>query len=76
MKLRKDLWEQKPIGQICSVTSGGTPSKVNPEYWTNGTIPWLRSEACKDEVVREVKDYISELGFQKSQRNGLKPIQL
>jgi type I restriction enzyme S subunit len=66
MKLRKDQWEQKTIGQTCSVSSGGTPSKVSTEYWTDGTIPWLRSEACKDDVVRGVEEYISELGFQKS----------
>ena len=66
MKLNKEIWEQKQIGQICSVTSGGTPSKANAEYWTNGTIPWLRSEACKDDVVIVAEEYISELGFQKS----------
>ena len=66
MKLNKDKWEKKQIGQICSVASGGTPSKTNIEYWINGEIPWLRSEACKDEVVKKADEFISELGFKKS----------
>lgn len=73
MKLRKETWVQEQIGQICSVISGGTPSKANIEYWTEGTIPWLRSEVCKDEVVRIAEEYISELGFQKSSAKLLKP---
>ena len=72
MKLRKEKWELKKLGQICFVTSGGTPSKGVEEYWTNGSIPWLRSECCKDEVVLEAKEYISDVGFQKSSAKLLK----
>jgi len=31
-------WELKTIGDIGSVSSGGTPSRTNPLYW-NGSIP-------------------------------------
>lgn len=73
MKLRKDIWEQKQIGEICSVSSGGTPSKANIEYWSDGKIPWIRSEACKDEVVNKAEEFISELGFKKSSAKLFKP---
>lgn len=73
MKLKKDRWKQKQIGQICSVSSGGTPSKANIEYWSDGKIPWLRSEACKDEVVKNAEEFISELGFKKSSAKLFKP---
>jgi restriction endonuclease S subunit len=73
MKLRKDIWEQKQIGEICSVSSGGTPSKANIEYWSDGKISWLRSEACKDEVVKNVEEFISELGLKRSSAKLFKP---
>lgn len=66
MKLRKDKWEIQKIGNVCHVSSGGTPSKTNNEYWINGTIPWLRSECCKDEIVHNSDILITDSGFKNS----------
>lgn len=48
------------------VGSGGTPSKSKAEFWDEGEVPWLKSEACKNEVVYQAKNWITELGLQKS----------
>ena len=32
------------MSEIFHIKNGYTPSKANPEYWTNGTIPWFRME--------------------------------
>ncbi len=66
MKLSKKNWTVNQLGNVCNITSGGTPSKAVAEYWVNGTIPWLRSECCKDEVVQNADVYISEFGFKNS----------
>ena len=33
-------WPIKKLGDVVEFTSGGTPSKTNPEYW-EGAIPWV-----------------------------------
>lgn len=63
----------KKFDEIVSVISGGTPSREVKEYWDNPTIPWLRSEACKDLVVTEAKEFISKKGFENSSAKLLKP---
>lgn len=65
-------WEMVELGEVCDVKSGGTPSRDKEEFW-NGNIPWLRSEACKDGLVNEAKEYISEKGFENSSAKYLNP---
>ena len=51
------------LGEVCTISAGGTPSKGNPSYWENGTIKWLGSTVCKNrKYVDEVTGYITELG--------------
>ena len=55
------------LGDICTVQSGGTPSRKKPLYWQNGTIKWLGSTVCKDKkIVDEVTNFITELGLNNS----------
>jgi type I restriction enzyme S subunit len=62
-----------PLGDVCTVQAGGTPSKKNNEYWENGTIKWLGSTVCKDKkTVDEVTDYISDAGFNNSSARMMK----
>ena len=39
----KSEWTYRPLGELVSFASGGTPSKKRDDYW-GGTIPWI-SEA-------------------------------
>ena len=62
------------IEDICTVESGGTPSKKVPEYWTNGTIKWLGSSVCQNKKsVDDVTDYITEDGLNHSSAKIQKP---
>jgi len=36
--------ERKKLGEVFKLRNGYTPSKAEPKYWTNGTIPWFRME--------------------------------
>ena len=66
MRLFKESWGIDQLGNLCYISSGGTPSKGRRDYWTNGTIPWLRSECCKDEVVFKAEEFITDLGLKSS----------
>ncbi|MBM0621099.1 restriction endonuclease subunit S, partial [Helicobacter pylori] len=32
----------KTLEEVFEIRNGYTPSKNNPEFWKNGTIPWFR----------------------------------
>lgn len=54
------------IGSIFQMSSGGTPSKKNPEYYLNGDIPWVKTGDLKKMYLDNVEDYITKLGVEKS----------
>jgi type I restriction enzyme S subunit len=39
---------------------GGTPSKANPLFWTDGTIPWVSAKDIKTPVITKTVDSITE----------------
>ena len=58
----KSNWEIRPLGELVKFSSGGTPSKKNPEYW-NGTIPWISAKTMKDERISASDLMITEEGL-------------
>lgn len=65
-KVIKETTVTDKIGNVCVVGSGGTPSRNNKKYWINGTIPWLKSEVCKEGYVTEANEFITEEGLKNS----------
>nr|WP_314401704.1 restriction endonuclease subunit S [uncultured Aggregatibacter sp.] len=61
------------LGDITSITSGGTPSTKEPAYWVEGNIPWIKSESCKNKLIDEIKHHITEMGLQNSNAKLLSP---
>ena len=45
---------------------GGTPATSIPEYYDNGTIPFIKIDDLQNKYIESNKDYITELGLQKS----------
>ena len=54
------------LGDIVKTTSGGTPSKAHPEYYENGTIPWLTSGEVNAGIITSVKNHITDIGMKNS----------
>lgn len=54
----KDGWEVKPLGEVCEIRSGGTPSKSKEEYW-GGNVPWVSPKDMKLSVVSDSIDHIT-----------------
>ena len=59
-------WKTEPLGNIAFMTSGGTPSRKNPGYYTNGTIPWVRSGELENGAIRDTEIKITQDGLNES----------
>ena len=54
-------WHVKSLAEICErITSGGTPSRKNPEYFLDGVWPWVKTQELKDTWISETEEYITE----------------
>lgn len=61
-------WKSSTIGNIAQVTSGGTPSKSDPRYWSDGSIPWIRTTEIQNCHLSslDVQVFITEEGLKNS----------
>jgi type I restriction enzyme S subunit len=62
-------WRTMSIEQCClRVTSGGTPSRKNPLFHEDGTIPWVKTGELKDRIIvpSRVGEWITEEALAKS----------
>lgn len=50
----------KKIGEICKISSGGTPSRQNNEYYENGTIKWIKTGDLKNKNLYDASEFITE----------------
>ena len=55
----QDGFEQFKISQICSISSGGTPSRSRKEYYT-GTIPWVKTGEVINDIIFETGENITK----------------
>ena len=65
-ELKIEDWEDTTIGECCKLGSGGTPSKSHPEYYENGTIPWLKTGEIDWKDIYEVEEKITHEGVDNS----------
>lgn len=56
-----DNWEYITIGEISDVKTGNTPSRKNPKYWEDVSVPWLTSSATGEDFCRQPKEYVSKV---------------
>ncbi len=58
-------WEVKPLGEVCDLIGGGTPSKKAKGYY-GGSIPWVTVRDMNVETVEITDHAITELGLKNS----------
>jgi type I restriction enzyme S subunit len=51
-------WSEKPLGYVGTWKGGGTPSKSNKSFWTNGDVLWITP---KDMKVLFLSDSIDKI---------------
>lgn len=58
-------WRVVKVGEVCTLSSGGTPSKANPAYW-EGTIPWVSAKDMKADRLVDALLHVSEAAVKES----------
>jgi type I restriction enzyme S subunit len=62
---RGEGWLEKRLEDVCSFSSGGTPSKKNSSYW-NGDIPWVSGRDMKSTRLSDAALHISQKAVDES----------
>ncbi|MGH3695079.1 MAG: restriction endonuclease subunit S [Pseudonocardiaceae bacterium] len=61
--LGERLWTMRSVDDLCAVvTSGGTPSRSNPDFFNPGTVPWIKTGDLMDWYITKYDEYISDSG--------------
>lgn len=53
-------WDVQRLGRIAKVFNGATPSRMEPAYWSAGTIPWLSSGKVNDWLVQTPSEMVTD----------------
>ncbi|TAG03857.1 MAG: restriction endonuclease subunit M/S [Betaproteobacteria bacterium] len=61
----KPDWPMIALGDACTIRSGGTPSRGNPDFW-NGSIPWVTTTLINYGSIRTANEFITEDGLSNS----------
>ena len=57
----------KPLSKLSKkISSGITPLRSNPEFWTNGTIPWLKTEQLGEKYIYDTNEKITKNALNKT----------
>jgi type I restriction enzyme S subunit len=54
-----------PVSALCKISSGGTPSRSNKQYY-GGEVPWIKTGEVRENIITETEEYITELGLKRS----------
>ena len=59
-------WFSCQIGAVGVVTNGSTPSRKVPDFWKDGTIPWVSSGEVRNNVIETTHEKITTSGCDNS----------
>ena len=59
-------WKVSRMGNLFKITSGGTPSRKHPEYFENGSIPWVKTGDLTKSYLNKTDENITGLGLKNS----------
>ncbi len=66
-------WEAWKLAHVALVGNGSTPNRDKPEYWEDGTIPWLNSSVVNQEEVTAADQFVTALAFRECHLPLVKP---
>ena len=72
-KTLPDGWLVKPMTEVVTWSSGGTPKATEKSYYENGTIPWLVIGDLNDGLVTKAQTKITDAGLTNSNAKMIPP---
>lgn len=63
-------WKTRPVGDVCHIVGGGTPSRANTTYF-GGRIPWATVRDMKSDWIETTEFSITSEGLKNSAANVL-----
>ena len=66
IKIESTKYKVLKLINICNIGSGGTPSRNYPNYYINGTIPWIKTGEVRDALILNTEESITEEALQNS----------
>jgi len=64
----KKVWQTRPLGSLCQVIGGGTPSKSEEKYYS-GEIPWATVRDMRSEIITGTECKITKEAVKASATN-------
>ena len=61
-----ESWDVVRLEKVCAFKSGGTPSRSNPEFWEDGSIPWVKTGEVDYCVIHDTEEKITATGLANS----------
>jgi len=61
----KSVFEQKKIGSLCKIGSGGTPN-TNVKKYYGGDIPWVKTTEVVNDIITDTEEKITVEGLNNS----------
>jgi type I restriction enzyme S subunit len=65
-------WEVTTLGDLATVSAGGTPSRAREEYW-GGDIPWVTTSEVDFYTIESAEQFITTEGLANSAAKLLPP---
>ena len=53
-------WGTPAIGYLSTITSGSTPNRNNPLYWTDGSVNWIKTGELQNNIIFDSEEKITE----------------
>ncbi len=58
-------WKEEKLGELFEITSGGTPSRDNPDFFS-GNIPWFKTGDLKSYRLTNSEEFITQEALENS----------
>lgn len=59
-------WNIHKLSYVAKLDSGSTPDRSNIRFWTNGTIPWLKTGEINYNLITQAEEFVTPLALSKS----------
>lgn len=55
-----ESWVWATLDELAAIGTGTTPRRNRPDFWENGSVPWIASAAVNHEFVTEASELVTQ----------------